>query len=193
MLVFAHFGRFAYRPSHGVGAFQRGDDAFDARELHKGMQTFLIISGHIVHPPQVFQKTVLRANARVIQSRSDGVHGRRFALIVFQYIAIHTVKLPRLAHAQRSGVSPRFIQAFARRFHTNQMHGCILQKRGKYAHGIAAAAYAGDHMLGQLAVALEKLRARFIADNRLKIAHHHRKRVRPHHRANGVNKVFRVL
>ncbi|MBA7711534.1 hypothetical protein ES703_120500 [subsurface metagenome] len=44
----------------------------------------------------------------------------------------------------------------------------------KQAHGIAAPADAGDSIIGQTAGSLKDLTASLHADDRLKIAHHHR-------------------
>ena len=59
----------------------------------------------------------------------------------------------------------------------------------KHAGGIAAAADAGDHDVRQPARLFETLRPRLRTDDRLKIADHHRKRVRPDDAADDVVRV----
>ncbi len=60
------------------------------------------------------------------------------------------------------------------------------------AHGVRAAADAGDQHVGQPALGLLHLLARFLADDRLEVAHHRRIGVRARHRADAVERVADV-
>ncbi len=71
----------------------------------------------------------------------------------------------------------------------NQPHVAILDEGIEDAHGVAAAADAGHDRCRQRAGLLEQLRARLPSDDRLKLAHHQRIRVRPEHRPQQVVRV----
>ncbi|MNJ81314.1 hypothetical protein D3C77_800570 [compost metagenome] len=58
-----------------MGALQRRDDAFHARQGHERVEAFLIGRGLIVHPAEILQIAVLRADTGVVQPGRDGVHG----------------------------------------------------------------------------------------------------------------------
>ena len=58
------------------------------------------------------------------------------------------------------------------------MHRFIFEERIKKADGVRAAADAGDQQIGQALFLLQNLPARFVADDALEIAHHHRIRMR---------------
>ena len=62
----------------------------------------------------------------------------------------------------------------------------IVQKRVEQSDRIRAAAYACDQQIGQPLFRFQNLRARFDADHAMKIAHHHRIRMRAQHRAKQV-------
>ncbi|MNJ48047.1 hypothetical protein D3C77_432280 [compost metagenome] len=85
------------------------------------------------------------------------------------------------------------VQAFSRRFDTNQLDRGIREKRGKHAHRIGATAHAGDDLIGQAAMFGEELLAGLGTDDRLEIADHLRERMRADHRTDGVDVIVRVL
>jgi hypothetical protein len=89
------------------------------------------------------------------------------------------------AGAERRAV-PRGVEALAGRLDADQPHVRILEERVEEAHGVRAAADAGDAQIRQPPFALEHLRARLHADDALEIAHQRGVRMRPHHRADAV-------
>ena len=68
----------------------------------------------------------------------------------------------------------------------------IVEERHEHADGIAAAAHACRHDIGQETHHLLELFARLDADDRLKIAHHHGERMRPNSRADAVDRLLVV-
>ena len=85
------------------------------------------------------------------------------------------------------------VQTLAGGLNADQLHAGIGQEFGKHANRVGAAADAGGHHIRQLVVLRQKLRPRFAPDDALKVAHHFGKRVRPDHRADGVDEVDRVF
>ena len=64
------------------------------------------------------------------------------------------------------------IEAVARRFDAEHLHARIIEERVEQPQRIGTAADAGDQQVGQAAGAVEHLRARFLADHALEVAHH---------------------
>ena len=69
--AFAQRGRHAHGPGHRVGAFQRRDDAFDARECHEGIQALFVVHRLVVDTATVLEVAVLRPDTRVIEARGN--------------------------------------------------------------------------------------------------------------------------
>ena len=62
-------------------------------------------------------------------------------------------------------------------FDTDQAHGWIVDERVEDAHGVTAAADAGDDQIRQAPDTIENVGARLLADDRLELPHHQRIRV----------------
>src|SRR6267143_4560900 len=92
-----------------------------------------------------------------------------------------------LQHAEAPGLETRGMltatNSFAASFNADHPHISILEKGMEQADGVAAAADARDEQVRQALFAFENLAARFNADDALKIAYHHRVRVRAQHGA----------
>src|SRR5207244_9477972 len=73
--------------------------------------------------------------------------------------------------------------SFASGFDADHPHMSILQEGMQQTDGVAAAADACDEQIRQARFAFENLASRFNPDDALKIAHHHRVRMRAEHRA----------
>ena len=67
----------------------------------------------------------------------------------------------------------------------------IAEERVEHADGVAASADAGKNRIGQAAFALQNFGARLLADHAMKIAHHHRIRMRAQRRAEQVMRGLR--
>ena len=92
---------------------------------------------------------------------------------------------PALPPANRAAWRPAR-DRFAARLDADQPDAGVVDERVEDAHGVAAAADARDDGIGQPSGQLEDLRPRLAADDRLKLAHHQRIRMRPEHRAEQV-------
>lgn len=76
-----------------------------------------------------------------------------------------------------------------RRLHAQQADFNVVEKTGEQADGVGTAAHAGQTDIGQSAEFLKHLGAGLAPDNRLKMTHHIRIRMRPHGRAQYVKHV----
>src|SRR5262249_10254559 len=110
-------------------------------------------------------------------------------VLILQYVAQRAVQDAGLALAQGGGVFAYF-GAAAAGFDADQLDVRLADEGIEHASRVAAAADAGDDDVGQPADLLAALLFRFLADDRLKIAYHHRTRVRPDDAADDVMRVF---
>ena len=78
------------------------------------------------------------------------------------------------------------LSAASARFDADQLHPLIGDEGMKHADRIAAAADAGEHLVGQPALGIQNLSPRFFADDAMEIADHHRIRMRAQRRAKQV-------
>ena len=90
--------------------------------------------------------------------------------------------LRALQHAEPAALKTRRVSAaansFAARFHADHAHRRVVEKRMKKTDRVAPAADAGDEHIRQTLFAFQNLPARFDPDHAMKIAHHHRIRMR---------------
>src|SRR5579875_800179 len=101
---------------------------------------------------------------------------RHLAVAILQNIAVCAVQ-----HAGRSAGEARRVLAeavaAASGFNADQPHVVLFQERVKHPDGVRSAAHAGKDRIGQAAFALQNFLARLLADDAMKIAHHHRIRM----------------
>ena len=87
---------------------------------------------------------------------------------------------------------PAGFNAFAGRLHANQAHVLVTDELVEGADGVAAAAHAGDHGVGQAPFGIEDLLPSLASDDGLEVADEHGIRVRADHAANKVVGGFHV-
>src|SRR6185369_13268302 len=89
--------------------------------------------------------------------------------------------LAALQHAEASARKTRSMLArpypMSARLDAGHLHSRVFEKFIKQADRVAAAADAGDEFIREPALARENLLLRLLADDAVKIAHHHRVRV----------------
>lgn len=110
------FGDF-HRISHGMGAFQRWNNAFNTRQNKESVQTFLVCNRFILDAADIFQIAVLRADTRIIESGRNRINRQWIAFFILQVIAFETVERSLRAKAQGSSMIRR-IQSFTGRLDT---------------------------------------------------------------------------
>ena len=111
--------------------------------------------------------------------------GGRLAVAVLEDVAVAAVQHAGLALAQGGGVLAR-LGAPAARLDADQLHAGVADEGIEHAGRVAAAADAGDDDVGQPAGLLQALLARLPADDRLEVADHERKGMRPDDAADDV-------
>ena len=137
------------------------------------------------------QKGVFRPHGGVIESGADAVRGLDLAEFVLQNVAARA-----LQHAERAALKPRRVllglDAESAGLHADEFYGFVVEERIKKSDGVRAAADAGDEQVGQTFFLFQNLRACFVADDALKIPHHHRIGMRTVSRAENVMRAAEV-
>src|SRR5438477_4952804 len=122
------------------------------------------------------------ADGGVIEPGRDGMGEFDLAFFVGQQKSFRS-----LEHTKPSALKPRGVfatsNAFATRLDADHPYLSIFEEWMKQTDGIAAAADARHQQIRLPSLAFEDLAARFNTDDALKIAHHHRVRVRAEDRA----------
>ena len=168
-----------------MAGFQRRHDALGAIEGAERRQGFGIRRRGVADTPQVLQVGVFGAHARVVQPRGNRVGFHDLAVVRLHQVSVLAVQHTGRAGVERRRVAIRF-QPQTRGFDAGHVHAGVVQERMEEAHGVGAAADAGDQQIRQAAFRFKALGARFRADDGLEIAHHHGVRVRPGHGADDV-------
>ena len=168
-----------------MGGLQRGDDPLQLRAELEGVQRLLVRRVHIFHAAELMQPGMLGADAGVIQARADGVAFQDLAELILQQIGAVAMQHARAAPGEARRVLRR-VHAMAAGFHAEHPHRGVIQEGVEQPHGVGATADGGHQHIRQAALGLLHLRAGFLADHRLEVAHHHRIGVRAGHGADAV-------
>ena len=135
---------------------------------------------------------MLWADARVVQARADAVGLGHLAVVVLQNVGPVSVQHARASPLQRRRVFAA-VHAFTGGFDTDQPRGFVGDVGVEDAHGVAAAADAGNHRVGLFAAGhFGHLYQAFLADHALEVAHHHRVGMRAGDRADDVEGVVDI-
>ena len=134
---------------------------------------------------------MFRPDAGVVESRRDGVRvddlsGRRL-----EKVGLRAVQDADAPAADARGVFARR-EPLAARLDADERHGRVFEEAREQPHRVRAAADAGDRLVRQLAVRLEALPPRLLADDALEVAHHLRIGRRAGDRADHVERVVAV-
>ena len=112
------------------------------------------------------------------------------AVVVLQQIGAVAVQHAGPAAGERGRVLAA-VEPVARRLDAEDLDAAIVEERMEQAHGVGAAADAGDQRIRQAAFGLLHLLARLVADHRLEVAHHRRIGMRAGDGADAVERVVR--
>ncbi len=163
----------------GVGRFQRGDDAFGAREKTSGFEGGGIGNGSVSGATLIGKPGVFGADGGVIETGGNGMSGGDLAVLVLQHVGVSALEDAgartgeTLVGGQACGVFAKTLAAAAR-LDAHHFYVRVLEKFVEEADRVGAATDAGVKMGGQALFGGENLRASFAADDGLKIADHRR-------------------
>src|SRR3990170_3933975 len=174
-----------------VRRLQRRDDAFElAAKLERSHR--LVVGGREeFHPAHVVEPSMLWPDAGIIEPGGDRMRFLDLAVVVHQQIGAIAVQHPGPAAGNRGRVLAT-VETEAGRFHAVDFDPALVEERMEQAHGIGAAANAGDQRIRQPVFGPLHLLARLTADDRLEIAYHGRVRMRPRHRADAIERVVHI-
>ncbi len=126
---------------------QGRNNTLQTRELHKGIQAFLVINGDIGNTLDIFQVTMLWSDPGIIQAGSNRINRQWIPFLVLQVIALKSVNGP-LGAQGKGGCIFSGIQPFSGRFDANHPDIFIIQKCSKQTHGIGASTDTGHENIG---------------------------------------------
>ena len=161
-----------------MGAFEGADDALLAREQDERIERGLVLAADIFGAADVLQMGMFGADARVIEPGRDRPAFGDLAVGILEEEGRGAVEdAGRTAQDRRAMFVP--VEPLAGGFDPDQADPLVGDEIGEDADRIRPAADAGDDRVGQAALDLEDLLARFLADHALKFADHQREGVRP--------------
>ena len=135
---------------------------------------------------------VQRPDARIVEAGRDGVGLHNLAVVGLHQEGAAAVDDALGAARDGCGRVAR-VEAVARGFDGHEAHLGVVDEVEERAGGVAASAHAGYHAVGQLAAGvLGQLRLGLFADDALQARHEVGIGMRPHHRADDVERVFGV-
>eukprot|EP00123_Amoebidium_parasiticum_P018300 comp24164_c0_seq1/m.44071 comp24164_c0_seq1/g.44071 ORF comp24164_c0_seq1/g.44071 comp24164_c0_seq1/m.44071 type:complete len:327 (+) comp24164_c0_seq1:222-1202(+) len=161
------------------------DDPLQLAHLQEALECLPVCDAGVLGPQLVLEPCVLRAHPGIVQAGADAVCGGDLALVVLQQVCAGAVQHPRLARTQSGRMPPR-LHPVTTSLHAHQLHLLVVDERVEDAHGIAATAHTGNHIVRQFPGRLEHLLTGLLADDRLKVAHNHGEWIGPNHRPNQV-------
>ena len=173
---------------YGVGTFNGTDDALRSGQIFKGFDGFVVLYGNVLGPAAFVQMGVLRPDTRIVEAGRNGIYFVDLPLVILAENRFHAVEDTDAAFGNRRGVEFR-VDALAGSFAADEPYRFVADEVVEHAHGIAAAADAGQHGCRKLSFPFQNLRPRFLADDGLEVADHHREGMGPHGRTDDVMRV----
>gem|GEM_PF-2562505 len=156
-----------------VGGLQRRDDAFLAAAQVEGVQRLLVGDRGVLDTTDVMQPGVLGTDTGIVEAGGNRVGIDDLAILVLQQEGTVAVQHAGYAAVEAGGMLAG-LDAVAGRFDADDLHALVIEEGVEQAHGVGAAADAGDQRVGQAAFLGLQLVAGFLADHRLEVADHGR-------------------
>ena len=171
---------------------QRRDNPLEARQLVGRTERFVVVDGKDSGAVARGQVGVQRTDARIIETRRDGVGLLDLSVFVLHHQrprAVDDALLPEVD--SRRALSRE--DTFTTRFREHNLHPLVVQVVIDSTGGIASASDAGKEVVGVVAAFLfRQLLLDFLTDNRLQAGDHVGIRVRAHRRADDVIRIRRM-
>ena len=187
-LIGAHGRREFARISDGVRAFDCRDDALHTAEVFERVDGLVVGDGHVSRASAVVQRGMLGPDARVVKAGGNGVHRCDLPVLILTEVAFHAMEDAEPPCGDRCGGFGRIGPATCG-FAPDKLHRRVFDEVIERADGVAPAADAGEHGVGQAAFLLLQLVFDLAADDRLEIAHHGGEGMRAHDRPQTVMRV----
>ena len=173
-----------------VRGLERGHDPLEPGEETKRRQGRAVRDALVGHAAAIPQERVFGPHPRIVETRGNAVRFEDLTIVVLKQDGARAMQNPRAPRGQCGRVLTG-VDAVARGLDAHEGDG-VIDQRVEHPHGIRAAAHTGHHHIGKAAEEFEALRPGLAADHRLKVAHHARKRIGTHHRANEIVRVAHV-
>ena len=143
---------------HGVGAFERGKNAFSARERDDCVEGGGIVLRDVLGAAGVVKRGVLGADGGVVEARRDGMGERDLAVLILQDVGEGSLQDAGRAALEAGCVLAESGSAAAG-FDADEADLAVGDELVERADGVGSAADAGDDGGGQAAFLLEDLLA----------------------------------
>src|SRR6266403_2257446 len=176
---------------NGMCGFERGNDAFGTRQKLCCIKSCSIGDGGIFCPALISQPGVLGTDRWIVETCGNGMRGGDLPVVRLQDVSVGALQNARsrsgepLRRSETCRVFAQFVAA-ATSFDAYHLHGLVFQEFVEEAHGVRAAANAGEKMRGQTLFRGKDLCAGLAPNAGMKIAHHRRIRMRTQNRAEEV-------
>src|SRR4029077_6989638 len=152
--------------------FERGNNAFCFRQQFESSKCFVVGRKIVFYATDLAQMTVFGTNRGVIEPRGNGMRQLDLAILVREQKCFCSLKNTQSSSLKSRRVFPGS-NSLATRFNSDHPDPLVIQKRMEKANGVAAATDTGHEQIRQALFAFENLLPRFLADDALKITHHH--------------------
>ena len=172
-----------------MGGLKRGNDALQLAAELECVERFPVGGRDVFHAAGFLQPRMFRPDAGIIEARRNRMAFADLAVFVLQQIGAVAMQHAGLAARQRGAMAIGHVDAMAGGFNAVDFHRRIVEERMEQADGVGAAADARDQRIGQAPFSGLHLRAHFIADHALEIAHHRRIGMRASRRADAIERV----
>ena len=154
-----------------MGGLDGGDDALHPCQILKGVHSLVVGDGHILRTTHVVEVGVLGANAGIVQTCTDGVHGGDLTVLVLAEVGLHAVE-DAYASGCHGGGSLKGVDAPTGGLAADEADILVPDEVVEGADGVGAAAHTGDDGIGQSALFFQDLLLDLLGDDSLEVPHH---------------------
>src|ERR1700738_1243784 len=167
---------------HRMRRLDRRNDALGAAQQLERVHCLGVRDRSVLGATEVLQQSVLGADARIVQSCGNGMAFDGLPVLTLQQVGERSLEGAGRATCERRGV-PAGFDTITRRLETHQANARIIDESVEDPDRICPSAHAGSHGVRQSTCLRHDLRARLQTDHALKVADHHRERMRTRRRA----------
>ena len=173
------------RARHRVRGLDRRNDAFAPAQQQHRVHRLGVGDRQVLGSAGVLEEGVLRADARVVETRGDGVRLDGLPVLVLQQVGVGTLERTRRTAGEGRGVSAG-LDPVAGGLVSDEPHPGIVEERVEDPDCVGTPTDTGGYGVGQAPGSGADLRAGLESDDALEVAHEHRERVRARRGAEAV-------